>query len=99
VSRQARRNRREITALMRECGFVEYPYEFWHYSAGDAYEEILLGTGRPSRYGAVDFDAASGRTTPLQDADKPLNSPEEIRVQIRAALSRCPSSTTAGVFG
>ena len=57
VSPEAQRNRQEITAIMRESGFVEYPYEFWHYSSGDAYEQILLGTGQPARYGAVDFDA------------------------------------------
>ena len=42
VSDAARRNRREITALMRRHGFVDYPWEFWHYSSGDAYEQVLL---------------------------------------------------------
>jgi zinc D-Ala-D-Ala dipeptidase len=89
VGDHARRNRREITAIFRESGFVEYPYEFWHYSSGDARDECLRGTGRPARYGAVDFDAATGRVTPIDDPEKPLNSLEEIQAEIHASLDRC----------
>ena len=56
VSDAARRNRQEITALMRRHGFVDYPWEFWHYSSGDAYEQVLRKTGRPAIYGAVQWD-------------------------------------------
>ncbi len=88
VSEQAQHNRREITALMRRHGFVDYPYEFWHYSSGDAYEQVLLNTGRPAIYGAVSWDAASHAVTPLPQADLPLNSHAEIRAEIDAALAR-----------
>jgi D-alanyl-D-alanine dipeptidase len=88
VSLQGRHNRHAITAIMRESGFVEYPYEFWHYSVGDVYEQCLRRTGRPARYGAVGFDAATGRVTPIENPRKPLNSLEEIRAEIRAALDR-----------
>ena len=37
VSESAQRNRREITELMSRWGFAAYPYEFWHYSQGDAF--------------------------------------------------------------
>ena len=89
VSPQARRNRQEITAIMRESGFVEYPYEFWHYSSGDAFEECARRIGRPICYGPVDLDVESGRVTPLEAPQAPLNSLEEIQVQIQAALDRC----------
>lgn len=89
VSPQARRNRQEITAIMRESGFVEYPYEFWHYGSGEVFEECVRRTGRPIRYGAVDYDAATGRVTPIEDPQKPLNSLEEIRAEIQASLDRC----------
>jgi zinc D-Ala-D-Ala dipeptidase len=88
VSPQANRNRREITAMMRESAFVEYPYEFWHYGSGEVFEECVRHTGRPVRYGAVDFDIATGRVTPIEEPEKPLNSLEEIQAEIQAALVR-----------
>jgi D-alanyl-D-alanine dipeptidase len=88
VSPQAKRNRQEITAIMRESGFVEYPYEFWHYGSGEVFEECLRQTGRPIRYGAVDYDAATGNLTPIEEPHKPLNSLDDIRVEIQASLDR-----------
>ena len=88
VSPEAQRNRQEITAIMQKSGFVEYPFEFWHYGSGEVYEECVRRTGRPVRDGAVDYDAATGRVTPIEDAKKPLNSLEEIRADIQASLDR-----------
>ena len=89
VSPLARRNRQEITAILRESGFVEYPFEFWHYGSGEVFEECVRRTGCPVRYGAVDFDVATGLVTPIEDPRKPLNSLEEIRAEIQASLDRC----------
>lgn len=88
VSDAARHNRREISALMRRHGFVDYPWEFWHYSSGDAYEQVLDKTGRPAIYGAVSFDAQTLQVTPLAQPEQPLNSFDEIRAEIDAALAR-----------
>ncbi len=88
VSASARDNRRQITAVMERHGFVAYPWEFWHYSSGDAYDQFLRKTGRPAIYGAVDWDAASGTLTPMVNATDPLNSEQEIRDEIAAALLR-----------
>jgi hypothetical protein len=88
ISRVAKRHRQEITAIMRESGFVEYPFEFWHYSSGDAYEHLLRGSRQPARYGAIDFDPASGKVTPIAEPERPLNSLEEIRTEIEGALKR-----------
>ena len=88
VSAEARRNRDAITALMADHGFVAYPYEFWHYSKGDAYYEQLTGSGKPARYGAVVLDPRTGRTTPIPEPTKPLHTTEEIRGQIEQALQR-----------
>ena len=84
----ARRNRKEITALMRRHGFVDYPWEFWHYSSGDAYEQVLCKSGRPAIYGAVQWDPKTNLATPLPQPEQPLNSVDEIRVEIDAALVR-----------
>ena len=88
VSGVGQRHRNQITALMRDCGFVEYPWEFWHYSSGDAYDQFLRKTGKPAIYGAVDWDPVTNVVTPMADATAPLNSEEEIRTEIEAALQR-----------
>ena len=88
VSGVGRRHRNQITALMRDFGFVEYPWEFWHYSSGDAYDQFLRKTGKPAIYGAVDWDPVTNLVTPMADATAPLNSEEEIRSEIEAALQR-----------
>jgi D-alanyl-D-alanine dipeptidase len=88
VPDSARQNRQDITAVMQAHGFVAYPWEFWHYSSGDAYEQFLCRTGRPAVYGAVDWDPASGRVVPLERPTEALNSNDEVRAEIAAALRR-----------
>jgi hypothetical protein len=88
VPPEAQRNRQEISALMQRHGFVAYPWEFWHYSSGDAYEQVLMKTGRPAIYGAVSFDPQTLQVTPLAQPEQPLNSFDEIRAEIDAALAR-----------
>lgn len=88
VSARAQQHRQQINALMARHGFVAYPWEFWHYSSGDAYDQFLRKTGRPAIYGPVDWDPATGRLTPMADANQPLNDDEEIRLEITAALQR-----------
>jgi len=86
VSEQAAGNRAEITALMASHGFRTYPYEFWHYNKGDAYDEHLAGTGAPARYGPVDLDPATGAVRAIENATEPLNSEEEIGALIRQGM-------------
>jgi D-alanyl-D-alanine dipeptidase len=88
VSAEAQRNRVEITALMARHGFRTYPFEFWHYNKGDAYDEKLRGSGRPARYGAVDIDPATGAVTAVADPTAPLNSEREIGEQIERVLGQ-----------
>jgi D-alanyl-D-alanine dipeptidase len=98
VSPEARENRRAITALMRAHGFVDYPYEFWHYNGGDAYEGVLLGRGQPARYGPIDWNETDGSVQATADPDLPLNSTEEFEQEIARALirlGRCPASPRA----
>ncbi len=91
ISAQAQQNRRGITALMRRHGFVEYPFEFWHYSSGDAYDQYLRRTGKPAIYGAIEWDPVSNSVKPIADLYQPLNSNDEVRAGIEAALTRLPS--------
>jgi hypothetical protein len=86
VSLQAAENRHAITDLMTRHGFVTYPWEFWHYNAGDADAELLQNVGRPARYGAVHLDLASGRVTPLANPTMRLHSESELRALMENAL-------------
>ncbi|OHD72611.1 MAG: hypothetical protein A2177_02385 [Spirochaetes bacterium RBG_13_68_11] len=86
VSREAAYIRAEITAIMARQGFRPYPFEFWHYNKGDAYDEHLSGSGRPARYGPVDLDAATGAVAAVSDPAAALNSEEEIGAGIAHAL-------------
>jgi len=88
ISARALENRAAITELMRRHGFVAYPWEFWHYSAGDAYDEYFRRTGRSARYGPVDWDPRDGGVTPIENPSEPLNSFEEIQNGIEKALER-----------
>lgn len=88
VSAQARANRQDISALMLRHGFVAYPWEFWHYSSGDAYDQVLRRSGQPAVYGAVDRDAATGAVRPLAEVLAPLNSDAEVQSEIAEALQR-----------
>jgi zinc D-Ala-D-Ala dipeptidase len=88
----AQENRRIITALMRRCGFTAYPWEFWHYNAGDAYAEELAGSGRPARFGAVHLDLPSGSLHPVKDPEALLNSTDDIRALIGKTLTLAASS-------
>jgi len=82
------RNRTEISQIMQRHGFIAYPYEFWHYSKGDAYWEFLTDSGNPARYGPVDLDTASGTVRPIPNPRAPLHSLEDIRQHIELSLTR-----------
>ena len=88
VSAEAQANRTAITALMRQHGFVTYPWEFWHYNQGDAYDHYLNQIGRPARYGAVDVTLTDGSVQAIADPLTPLNSYEEIENEMGQAMER-----------
>ena len=67
---------------------MAYPFEFWHYNQGDAYAEYFLKSGKPARYGAVDWNAADNSVTPIHNPSEPLNSEAEIQLEIEQALKR-----------
>ena len=91
ISAEARKNRGDITAVFRSRGFVPYPYEFWHYNKDDAYDELLADSGKPARYGAVDWNPADGSVIPIPNPKDSLHSIEEIRAEIARALKEIAS--------
>lgn len=88
VTAEERRNREKITALFQEHGWKEYPWEFWHYSQGDCYAEFLTQSGKPSRYGPVDFDGTTATPLDPVEADLLLEPVEFYETQMSAAFAR-----------
>lgn len=82
IPEQAQANRRAISDIMFRHGFYAYPYEFWHYSAGDAYEVLLSNNKKPARYGAVSLDQPSGNVTPVPHPKNMLHSEADIKKMI-----------------
>jgi zinc D-Ala-D-Ala dipeptidase len=75
----AEREARElITAQMVEQGFVAYPFEFWHYSKGDAFHRVLSNSPGLAPYGAVDIDRDTGSVTAIPNPTDTLNHPDDL---------------------
>lgn len=79
ISAAARRNRDLVCDLFAAEGFVPYPYEFWHFSRGDADCEMISATGRPARFGPVHWCTETRTLTPVADPNEPLITVEDIR--------------------
>ncbi len=88
VTAEEKQNRLKITRMMEARGFLHYPGEFWHYNKGDSLYQIQAKTGRPGRYGPVDWDPATNRVTPYADPLGLLTPPEVLDALIRQALGR-----------
>ena len=67
VSPIARRNRALVKGVFADHGFRAYPFEFWHFCAGDVYEAVLTGNRDAARFGPVTVDSGSGRVTAIPD--------------------------------
>lgn len=66
LSAEARRNRAWTNDVFAAAGFVPYPYEFWHFSHGDA-DCALVGGGQVARFGPIDWDPATNTVTAVAD--------------------------------
>ena len=86
VSPEARRNREAINEIMGQCGFVPYPYEFWHYSHGDVDWHVTTNDPAPARYGPVDCDVDTGAVTPVTNPTEPMVSVDHLRRKLERVL-------------
>jgi len=90
ISDTARRNRDKINFVMADAGFLPYPYEFWHYSRGDADHTLLTGMRWPARYGPVEWGSVDGMVTPVGDIYRSLLDMDLLGQRLRAARDgRC----------
>lgn len=86
VPEPARRNREQITEIMLNSGFVAYPFEFWHYSQGDAFQAILSPEKPIAGYGPINFDSKMDSVVAIDDPFAPLHTLKEIERTIRQNL-------------
>lgn len=88
IGKESKKNRERITEIFEQFGFLPYPYEFWHYSKGDAYEKLLNGSDIPAGYGPIDFDIACGKVIPIENSKEFLISLEEIHTMLKTAYNQ-----------
>ncbi len=72
ISAQAAGNRALVSDILAENGFVPYPYEFWHYSHGDADYHVVTGRSEPAAYGPVERGPGGREVTPVANLTEPL---------------------------
>jgi D-alanyl-D-alanine dipeptidase len=97
VSQAAQDNRAAITDLMLGHGFVAYPWEFWHYNSGDAYEAVLQGYDQPARYGPIDLDVTTGSVQPIDTPLEELNSLADIQRMLELAGRRSANAASGTI--
>ena len=95
VSESEREVRAIVTACMAHEGFVTYPFEFWHYCKGDAYDALLANPPSTARFGAVDVDLGTGAVTPIEHPKERLSDSAELDRLLAAALARVLAAGTA----
>ncbi len=78
----ARRRRDMLCEAFGRQGFVAYPWEFWHFSRGDADAEMLTGSGEPARYASVHWSDGQDRPTPVEDLLEPFLTVEDVRARL-----------------
>lgn len=88
VTAEQARLRELVTERMAERGFTAYPFEFWHFNRGDAYDAHLRGDTAPSGFGAVGVDLTTGAVTPLADPAAALAEPATVQRLLAEALER-----------
>lgn len=88
VSAEAQRNRRQITEVMEAEGFIAYPYEFWHYNAGDVMAHLRQNNDAPARYGPVDWDPQTNEVTSIENVLDPLIPTDVMQLAIDDAMAR-----------
>lgn len=88
ITAEELQNRLDITAVMEKHGFMHFPFEFWHYSQGDAGDHIVNGRNEPARFGPINWDPTTNEVTPVADATSPLNPLPKIQEEIEAAMKR-----------
>jgi len=63
INQAAKSNRQLLKRTMVKHGFINYPFEYWHYSIGDVYAAHATGQ-EAAVYGPVDYDESQKQIKP-----------------------------------
>jgi zinc D-Ala-D-Ala dipeptidase len=88
VEAEAMARRQEIADIMEAHGFLHYPFEFWHFSKGDAMAHLLSHVATPARYGPVEWDPRTNDVVPIERSLAPLIPLPVLEQEIAAAIKR-----------
>jgi zinc D-Ala-D-Ala dipeptidase len=89
VTREQAAARALVNDAMAAHGFVALPYEFWHYSRGDAVAATASGERAPARYGPVHV-APSGEIAPIEGAERFNDVETLVRIVREARAATAP---------
>ncbi|MCM8814472.1 MAG: hypothetical protein NC937_00295 [Candidatus Omnitrophica bacterium] len=88
ISKKAKKYRHRFNQIMKKNGFYAYPFEFWHYSKGDAFAHYLTKSRKPAIYGPVDMIDDEGNVSPIRNLTEPLFPLDELRKRLYESLKR-----------
>lgn len=69
LTKSQKTNRLILKNTMEECGFTNYPFEYWHYSIGDVCAAYLTGQ-KYAKYGPVNYNFKTSEMFFLKDKKK-----------------------------
>jgi D-alanyl-D-alanine dipeptidase len=87
LSSKQREARELVSSIMAGHGFSAYPYEFWHYSRGDAHAAVATQSPEPAQYGPVNANV-DGTVSQVPDPLERLNDAQRLVELVRAAEAR-----------
>lgn len=92
LSSKQREARQLVSSIMATHGFSAYPYEFWHYSRGDAHAAVATQSRKPAQYGPVNANE-DGIVSPVSDPLERLNDAQRLVELVRTAEARRRSAS------
>ncbi len=61
ITKEQRRNRKNLVKLMKKEGFINFPGEWWHFSYGDRMWAAYKGKRNGGIYGSAEIDMGQGQ--------------------------------------
>ncbi|MBI4157988.1 D-alanyl-D-alanine carboxypeptidase family protein [Candidatus Woesebacteria bacterium] len=62
------KNRKLLKKVMEKHGFVNYPFEYWHFSMGDVYAVYFIGD-KYAKFSPVEYDFKKKKMFPLKSQE------------------------------
>jgi len=89
ASREAARNRRYVSEILRGHGFTAHPFDVGHFSLDDAFQRIIEHDQRPAFYGPLEL-RPGGVVTPALNQLAPFDNRDELVLRVTRLLRSHP---------